>query len=75
MDDLALAYEIATRLWSEERHGPDGVTVLAMALGIYMEAQEGTHRGHMPIVKTMHEHGVALFDQFRLARLRRAGEA
>lgn len=75
MDDIALAYEVATRLWDEGRRGPDGVTVLALTMGIYLEAQEGGHRGIMPVAKVVCEQGTAAFDQFRLAREAKGGIA
>lgn len=70
-DRIGLAYEIATRLWDAGRRGPEGVTVLAMAMGIYMEAQEGAHRNLKPINDVMLTVAQMTFDSFQ-ANKRRA---
>lgn len=41
-DRIRLAREIAVTMTDKGMNGPEGLTVLAMAMGIYMEAQPGT---------------------------------
>lgn len=48
-DALEVAYDIATRLLEARLHGHEGITVLAMALGIYMEARQVDHEKLLPI--------------------------
>ena len=72
---IILAHEIATKLWDAGQRGPDGLTVLAMALGIYMEAQEGAHRELKPLADTMCEVAQMVFDRFQQAKKMEPGNA
>ena len=72
---IDLAHEIATRLWDAGMRGHDGITVLSMAMGIYMEAQEGAHRNLRPISDAMLLAAQQTFDAFQQARRRQPGNA
>lgn len=74
-DRIALAHEIAVKLWDAGIRGPDGCTIMAMALGIYMEAQEGAHRGLRPVSDAMCSIAQQTFDAFQQANARKAGNA
>lgn len=70
-DHIALAHDIATRLWDAGLRGPDGMTVMGMAMGIYMEAQEGSHRNLKPIADAVCSVAQQTFDAFQQSRERK----
>lgn len=72
---LGLAHDIATQLGSQALDGPEGVQVLAMAMGIFLEGQEGSHREMIPVARAINEVAQIVFDKLREARGREAGHA
>jgi hypothetical protein len=74
-DRIRLAHEIATRLWDAGLRGPDGTVVLAMAMGIYMESQEGSHRNLKPINDALLSVAQQTFDAFQANKKRGPGHA
>jgi hypothetical protein len=67
-DRIKLAHEIAVKLWDAGQRGPDGLAVMGMALGIYMEAQEGAHREFKPLADVMCRVAQEVFDRFQRAK-------
>lgn len=65
---LKLAHEIATLLHERGQQGHAGVTVLALALGIYIESQPNTHRGMQCMTDLVCAVAVEVFDKLRAAR-------
>jgi len=74
-DRIGDSYKIAKMLWDSGYSGPDGATVLAMALGIYMESQEGSHRNMRPVVDAMLKSAQITFDAFQANKNRSSGSA
>lgn len=74
-DNIGLAHDIAVLLWDAGVRGPDGTLILGMAMGIYMEAQEGAHRGLKPIADALCAVAVQTYDAFQAAREREEGHA
>lgn len=72
---IDLAYEIASMLWEKGFRGPDGLTVIGMAMGIYLEAQEGAHRNLEPINDALLRAAKMTFDAMRAGRDGKAGTA
>ena len=62
---ISLAHEIATKLWDAGYREAEGVAVLAMALGIYMEAQEGAHCEFRPLIEGMLRAAQMTYDAFQ----------
>ena len=75
-DRIGMAHRIASQLWDAGIRGPDGGVILAMALGIYVEAQEGcSHRNIWPLVGAMMKAAQMAFDALREGREREPGNA
>lgn len=71
--NVRLAHEIATRLDEANLHGGEGSAVLAMAMGIYVEGEPGSHREFRVINDTMFKIAQMTFDTLRAARCRQPG--
>jgi len=74
-DRISMAHKIATLLWDAGVRGPDGLTILGMAMGIYMEAQEGAHRNMRPLSEALLKSAQMTFDAFREGKQRQPGSA
>lgn len=64
-DLLAIAFEVAETLCDAGLDGPEGLTVIGMALGIYMEALKVPHPGMAPMAKHVSTTARATFNAFR----------
>ncbi len=75
IDRIELAHGIATTLWDAGVRGPEGLTIMAMALGIYMEAQAGSHRNLEPLAEVICSVAKQTFDAFQQGKKREAAHA
>lgn len=74
-EHISIAHGIATALWDAGVSGPDGLTIMAMALGIYMESQEGSHRNLEPLAEVVCSVAKQTFDAFRQGKKREPAHA
>lgn len=72
---IGVAHQIATQIWDAGYRDTDGLMVLGMALGIYMEAHEGGHRELRPLSDGMLQSAQIAFDALRAARKGKPGNA
>lgn len=69
------AHLIAADLEQSGVSAVDGSTILSVALGIFMEAQAGSHRNLEPVLSAMLKAAQLTFDAVRTARERDPGHA
>ena len=69
-NQIVLATKIATMLYDAKLQGPDGASILAMALGIYVESHPDSHRELAPLCEGMLKAAQIAFDALREASSR-----
>jgi hypothetical protein len=74
-DTIARAHKIATELEAEGYSPEDGSMVLSMALGIFVEGTENSHRNLEPLIAGMHRAAQIAFDALRQSRQSKPGTA
>lgn len=74
-DTIGRAHKIATELEAEGYSAEDGSAVLSMALGIFVEGIEDSHRNLEPLVAGMHKAAKIAFDALRQSRQSKPGNA
>lgn len=65
---IETAYEFAQKLWGMDITAPEGLMILGMAMGIFLESVEGSHRDMIPLADALHETAQRTFDQMRGGR-------
>jgi len=66
-DSIGLAHDIAVILRTNRLDGPDACAVLAMAMGIYCEA-DGGYREMIPLAEALNSQAQFVFDVMRARR-------
>jgi len=70
---IAMAHAIAARLEEDGCRGPDGLTVLAMAMGIYLAGQPDAHRDIRQMSDLVFQEALHVFDVLRAAMAHEPG--
>ena len=70
---IAMAHAIAVQLEAAGCRGPDGLTVLAMAMGIYLAGQPEAHRNLRGMSDLVFHEAVNVFDMLRAAMAHEPG--
>lgn len=72
---IRLAWAIAKMLDDAVVSGPEGNMILAMALGIFVEGQDGSHRDMLPLAEATLKTAQVTFDALRAGRKRKPANA
>lgn len=74
-DLIGTACQFAKVLERQNLSCPDGINALAMAIGIWVEGQDGSHREMLPLVDAALKVAQITFDALRAGRNREPGKA
>jgi hypothetical protein len=74
-DHTGAAWKIAKQMEESGYDETQALSVIGMALGIYVESIEGSHRGLLPLSDALLNVAQKTFDAMRAGRNREAGTA